>query len=597
MQNLTDEIKEAVADAFEQAGYDRELALVKVSDRPDLAEYQSNGAMAGAKKYHKAPLQIATEVAEILGKNPLFEKAEAVAPGFINLDVTGEFVCGALKECVHAKRFGVTGEGVAKKTVLDFGGANIAKPLHVGHLRSAIIGECLKRLLRYCGAEVTGDVHLGDWGMPMGLIIASISEEQPDLPYFDASYTGAYPKEPPFSITELEDIYPKASARSKEDEAFHAKAMEMTSRLQAGDRGIRALWHHISNVSGADLKKNYARLGASFDLWRGESYADPEMGPMVEEMKRLGIAHESDGAIVVDVAEETDSKEIPPCLIQKSDGAALYATSDLATIKQRMAEFGPEEIVYCVDKRQEMHFVQVFRTARKARLVLPETKLSFVGFGTMNGKDGKPFKTRNGGLPRLSDLLDEVEEQMLVRIRESEHEVPEEEAAEVAKKVALAALKYADLSNQPSKDYIFDPEKFTAFEGDTGPYLLYTVVRIKSILEKAGAGEDGAETKEALADPLRFLKAPHTAAEKNLMMKMCGFSHAVESAARELMPNRLTNYLYELTGVFNSFYHDTKILAEADKVVKMSYLALLKIVLKELETGIDILGFSAPDRM
>ena len=597
MQYLIDEIKEAVAKAFEEAGYDRELALVKVSDRQDLAEYQSNGAMAGAKKYHKAPIQIAGEVAALLQQNPIFEKVEAVAPGFINLDVTPDFVCGALKDCAHAKRFGVTGEGISKKTVLDFGGANIAKPLHVGHLRSAIIGECLKRLLRYCGAEVTGDVHLGDWGMPMGLIIASISEEQPDLPYFNPSFTGSFPKEPPFTISELEEIYPQASARSKTDTEFHAKAMEMTSRLQAGDRGIRALWHHISNVSGADLKKNYARLGASFDLWRGESYADPEMGPMVEEMKRLGIAHESDGAIVVDVAQETDSKEIPPCLIQKSDGAALYATSDLATIKQRMAEFEPEEIVYCVDKRQEMHFVQVFRTARKARLVLPETKLSFVGFGTMNGKDGKPFKTRNGGLPRLSDLLDEVKEQMLVRIRESEHEVPEADAADVAAKVALAALKYADLSNQPSKDYIFDPEKFTAFEGDTGPYLLYTIVRIKSILVKAIAGEDGGEMKEALTDPLRFLRAPHSVSEKNLMMKMCGFSAAVETAARELMPNRLTNYLYELTGVFNSFYHDTKILSEADKEKKMSYLALLKILLKELEAGIDILGFAAPDRM
>ncbi len=591
MKSLIELIADKVGEAFEKAGYDRKLAMVKHSDRPDLAEFQSNGAMAGAKQYRKAPFSIAEEVVDILKEDNDLSEVQAVNPGFINIRVSEEFLCAHLKNVAHTKKFGVSSDGISKKIIIDYGGANIAKPLHVGHLRSAIIGESLKRILRYSGAEVISDVHLGDWGMPMGLIIAYISEEKPELEYFNPDHTGSYPKEAPFSISELEEIYPKASARSKEDEVFHSKAMEFTKRLQAGDKGVRALWRHIMNVSGSDLKKNYARLGASFDLWRGESDADPAIKTMVDEFKRKNLAYESNGALIVDVEEEGDTRTIPPCIILKSDGAALYATSDLATIEQRMSEFEPEEMVYVVDKRQELHFIQVFRAAGKARLVFPETRLSFVGFGTMNGNDGKPFKTRDGGVPRLENLMDEIKEKMLERINSSGHDISDEEKEDIADKVSLAALKYADLSNQPSKDYVFDPEKFTAFEGNTGPYLLYTIVRIKSILQKA---ENSDKSK---IDIVKTLAPSRTVAEKNLALKLCGFAEAVETAAKELAPNRLSSFLYELTTEFNTFYHETKILSEKDDKVREGYLGLLALCLKELEAGIALLGFESPDKM
>ncbi|MBR5969901.1 MAG: arginine--tRNA ligase [Lachnospiraceae bacterium] len=603
MKTLLEQIGTVIADAFEKAGYDRALGTVSVSNRPDLCEFQCNGAMAGAKKYGKAPLVIAEEVlAQLMesgsvadgpstgaGTGAVFSKAEAVKPGFLNLTLTEEYLCTYLTELEQDKTLG-TGKPMKGKTVvLDYGGPNIAKPLHVGHLRSAVIGESVKRILRFLGAEVTGDIHMGDWGMPMGLILASVADSHPELPYFDEAYEGAYPKEAPFTVQELEEIYPAASARAKEDEDFHARAMEMTRALQEGRRGYRALWRHIMNVSTSDLRRNYDRLKVRFDLWRGESDADSAMMPMVEELKRRGIAQESEGALVVDVSEETDKKEIPPCIILKSDGAALYATSDLATIEQRMQEFRPDEIVYIVDKRQDMHFVQVFRTARKAKLVLPETKLTFIGFGTMNGKDGKPFKTREGGVPRLEHLLNEIEEKMAERIAESDHASDAEAQEKTAAQIGLAALKYGDLSNQPSKDYVFDPEKFTAFEGDTGPYLLYTIVRIKSVLKKFE--EAGGLQKECRLAPAQ------SEAEKALQLCLTGFGEAAASAGEQFAPHRICAHLYALSNSFNSFYHETKILTEPEEDKKRGYIALLALTLRELETGIDLLGFDAPERM
>ncbi|MCH4192701.1 MAG: arginine--tRNA ligase [Butyrivibrio sp.] len=589
MKKVIDLISKEVADAFEAAGYESRLGRVTLSNRPDLCEYQCNGAMAGAKEYHKAPFMIADEVAEKLQGNEMFESVESVKPGFLNIKVSRDFVRQYIVKMMHEKKLGVEQPGHAPEFIIDYGGPNVAKPLHVGHLRSAVIGESLKRILRYTGHKVTGDIHMGDWGLQMGLIITELHHQHPELPYFDENHTGPYPKEAPFTISELEKIYPEASGKSKEDEAYKAEAMEATKQLQNGNRGYRALWHHILDVSVTDLKKNYKNLNVDFDLWRGESDVHEVIPGMVEYMKQHGYAHESQGALVVDVAEETDAKEIPPCMILKSDGASLYNTTDLATIQQRMDEFHPDGLVYVVDKRQELYFTQVFRCARKTKLVLPETELHFVGFGTMNGKDGKPFKTRQGGVPRLENLIAEIDEQMYGRIKEGNPEITEEEARKTAHQVALSAIKYGDLSNQPSKDYVFDIEKFTSFEGDTGPYILYTIVRIKSILAKYE--QEGKSAKQAL------LNAPGSDTEKSLMLQLTKFADSVESASRELMPNRICAYIYELSNDFNSFYHETKILTEPDQDKKEGYIALLYITLKVLETGIDLLGFTAPDRM
>ncbi|MBO6241093.1 MAG: arginine--tRNA ligase [Butyrivibrio sp.] len=589
MEKVLELISKEVSDAFEAAGYDRELGKVTISNRPDLCEYQCNGAMAGAKKYGKAPFLISDAVAQKLQNNEMFEKVESVKPGFLNITVSGEFVRSYVCKMLHEKHMGVTLPGHEPTFMIDYGGPNVAKPLHVGHLRSAVIGESIKRILKYTGHKVIGDIHLGDWGLQMGLVITGLKERKPDLCYFDPDYEGSYPKEAPFTVSELEEIYPAASKKSKEDEAFKAAAMEATKLLQDGYKPYRALWHHILNVSVADLKKNYKNLNVNFDLWRGESDVHEVIPGMVEYMKQHEYAYLSQGALVVDVAKETDTKEIPPCMILKSDGASLYNTTDLATIKQRMEEFHPEGLIYVVDKRQELYFEQVFRCARKTKLVMPETELHFVGFGTMNGSDGKPFKTRDGGVMRLENLIAEIDEKMFSRIKEGNIDISDDEARDTAHKVALSAIKYGDLSNQPSKDYIFDVEKFTSFEGDTGPYILYTIVRIKSILKKYEA--EGKNAKEAKLD------SPDSDDMKNLCLQLTRFADAVESAARDLAPNRICAYIYDLSNAFNSFYHGTKILAETDENKKESYIALLVITLKVLETGIDLLGFDAPERM
>lgn len=588
MKKLLELISEEVKKAFAEAGYEEELGRVTISNRPDLCEYQCNGAMAGAKKYHKAPIMIAEEVAEKLRDSAVFSEVSAVAPGFLNLKIKEAFLTDYCKEMKNTPKLGAEESGKGTKIVIDYGGPNVAKPLHVGHLRSAIIGESIKRICRFAGAEVIGDIHLGDWGLQMGLIIHELSLREPELPYFDEDFSGEYPKEAPFTIAELEEIYPTASGKSKEDASYKEKAMDATVKLQNGVRGYRALWNHIMQVSVADLKKNYDRLHVAFDLWKGEADVQERIPDMVEYMKKNGYAHESEGALVVDVAKEDDTKEIPPCMILKSDGAALYDTTDLATILERMEEMNPDEIIYVVDKRQELHFEQVFRCARKTKLVKPETKLRFLGFGTMNGKDGKPFKTRDGGVLRLEYLLEEVYAEMYQRISENK-EMPEEEAGRIAEIVALSAVKYGDLSNQASKDYVFDMQKFTSSEGNTGVYLLYTMVRIKSILNKYK--EQGGNIEEAEIAETR------NEAAKELMKATAGFSAMMENAYLEIAPHKVCAYLYDLANALNHFYHETKILTEEDAAKKSAYIALLALTLKIMEECIGVLGFSAPERM
>ena len=590
MRKLLDILTEQFENVMEECGYDKKFAKITVSNRPVLCEYQCNGAMALAKAHKKAPIMIANELVEKLAGNEIFKEIVAVNPGFINIKISDSFIANYVDDMAKAENVGCEKNIKPKKVVIDYGGPNVAKPLHVGHLRSAIIGETLKRLYRFKGDEVIGDVHLGDWGLQMGLIIEQLRVEQPELVYFDDTYEGEYPSDAPFTISELEKIYPTASARSKEDEEFKEKAHMATLELQKGKKAYRALWQHILNVSIADLKNNYKNLNVDFDVWKGESDAEPYIPDMVDKMIESGLAHESQGAMVVDVMEETDTKEIPPCIIRKSDGAALYATSDLATIIQRVQDYNPEEIIYLADKRQEMHFTQVFRTAKKAGIVDDRVKLIYQGFGTMNGKDNKPFKTREGGVMRLETLLSDVNEVIYNKIMENRQE-SEENARATAKIVGLAAVKYGDLSNQTSKDYIFDTERFASFEGNTGPYILYTIVRIKSILEKYAASEGSLENIETGVNKVL------TPSEKNLMMELAKFNATIDSAYEELAPYKICAYIYDLSNAFNTFYHDNKILAEEDKDKQKGFIKLLMITKKALEECIDILGFTAPDRM
>ena len=588
MKKILDMISQEVMDAFAACGYDAAYGKTGISNRPDLCEYQCNGAMAAKKVYGKAPILIAQEVVEKLQGNPVFEEAAAVNPGFINIKVSGSFLSDYLMKMQADETLSVDKAEEPKKIVIDYGGPNVAKPLHVGHLRSAIIGESIKRIERFAGHEVIGDVHLGDWGLQMGLIITEVKKRQPDLVYFDENYQGEYPQEAPFTISELEEIYPTASAKSKEDEAYREEALEATARLQDGVPGYRALWQHILNVSVADLKRNYSNLNVEFDLWKKESDAQPYIPQMTEYMKKEGYAYLDDGALIVDVKEETDTKEVPPCIILKSDGAALYTTTDLATIIERMELFHPDEIIYVVDKRQEMHFTQVFRCARKTKLVGDETGLKFLGFGTMNGKDGKPFKTREGGVMRLETLISDITAEMYKKIMEN-HETDPKEAEATARLVGLSAIKYGDLSNQASKDYIFDTDKFTSFEGNTGPYILYTIVRIKSILNKYR--ENGGSTDCGKILP------PASASEKGLMMEIVKFNSVIAQAAEELAPHKICSFIYDLANAFNRFYHETRILAEEDGERRESWITLLGLTREVLETSIDLLGFSAPERM
>ncbi len=610
MEKMLDIISREVMAAMEASGYDGTYGKVTLSNRPDLCEYQCNGAMAAAKAYKCAPFQIADKVASVLQKNSIFAKAEAVKPGFLNLSLSPDYLAGYLRQmeadgerlgcgktgspgviCGNLRHTGLYQCGCGGRT-----GRADSRCLHTapyrnrrpGHLRSAIIGESIKRIGKFMGHNMVGDVHLGDWGLQMGLIITELKERKPGLVYFEENYGGEYPKEPPFTISELEEIYPAASGKSKEDEAYKEAAMEATYELQHGRRGYQALLGHILDVSVSDLKRNYENLNVSFELWKGESDAQPYIPAMVEKMKQDGFAYISEGALVVDVKEEGDTKEIPPCMILKSDGASLYNTTDLATIVWRMEDYHPDEIIYVVDKRQELYFTQVFRCARKTGLVGPETKLTFLGFGTMNGKDGKPFKTREGGVMRLEYLVSGIQEEMYKKISDN-HTVDEEEGRETAKVVGLSAIKYGDLSNQASKDYMFDIERFTSFEGNTGPYILYTIVRIKSILKKYQAQRE--------LPPQAEILPAHTDSEKALMLEISKFNGMMETAFEEKAPHKVCAYIYDLANAFNHFYHETKIIGEQDEMVQAGYIKLLGLTKKALELCIGVLGFEAPERM
>ena len=589
MESILEVLTKKFEAVFEKVSYDKSYATVGVSNRPDLCEFQCNGAMSLAKLYKKKPLDIALDIVEKLKEDKAFSKLEAVPPGFINMSLSNEFLSDYLQSMSKEEKFGINITDRKDKIIVDYGGANVAKPLHVGHLRSAIIGESIKRLGAYFGNEMIGDVHLGDWGLQMGLIIEQLKCDKPELVYFDENYNAEYPKEAPFSLEELEEIYPKASARSKEDKEFRDKAQENTLKLQSGYAPYIAIWEHIMRISKADLKKNYDNLDVHFELWKGESDVQKYIEDLCKDLEERKIAYISDGALVVDIGEEGDTKELPPCIIRKSDGAALYATSDLATLIEREMLYDPDAYIYVADKRQELHYTQFFRVARKANIVKPEHRLSFIGFGTMNGSDGKPFKTRDGGVMRLEHLITLVNEAVYKKIKDN-RDIEDEEAKNIAATVGLAALKYGDLSNQAAKDYVFDIDRFTSFEGNTGPYILYTIVRIKSILAKY---EESSDVKVDYS----YLKPAIHESEKALGLELSKFNYVLNNAWKEIAPHRICQYIYSLSNLFNSFYHEVKILSEEDKERKLSYLALILLTKSVLEDCIDILAIKAPERM
>ena len=582
MEKILDIITAKMQAAFVAAGYDASFGRVTVSNRPDLCEYQCNGALAAAKQYKCAPIKIANEVVAQLDAAD-YDLVEAVMPGFINLKTSGAFLASYLEQMRTAEDFGVNKVGAGKTIVVDYGGANVAKPLHIGHLRPAIIGEALKRLHAFMGYNTIGDIHLGDWGLQMGLIIAELHERQPDLPYFDPDFTGEYPSESPFTLSELEEIYPTAS-KKKSDPIFAEKAHTATFELQQGRRGYRAIWDHIMGVSLPDLHRIYDLLDVHYEKWLGESDADPYIPAMVEDLKAKGFAVQSEGAWVIPVAEEGDKKEVPPMILVKSDGSAIYATTDLATMVQRMQDWNPDKMLYVTDKRQNLHFEQVFRAARKSGIVNADTALDHVGHGTMNGKDGKPFKTRDGGVLRLETLISDMVDFVRGKVVENKI-VDETEVEATTRKIAMAALKYGDLSNQPTKDYNFDLERFAAFEGNTGPYILYTIVRIKSILGRYGAWEH------------LSIQAPANVYAKELMLAITKLGPTLESALKASAPNQICAYVYELAVAVNKFYHETRILTEENEQLKAGYIALIGLAKNVLEACIDMLGFSAPEKM
>ena len=588
MKKVIEILQEELSAAFEKAGYDKKYAKVGVSNRPDLCQYQCNGALAAAKEYHKAPIQMANEVVELLNGSDSFKEIVAQAPGFINMTVSDKFLADYINEMAVSETLGLEKAEKPETIVIDYGGANVAKPLHVGHLRSAVIGESIKRTARYLGHKVVGDVHLGDWGLQIGLIITELKHRKPELVYFDENFDGEYPAEPPFTMSDLEEIYPYASGYSKEHPEYKEEAQTATAELQSGRKGYLALWQHIINVSVADLKKIYTKLNVEFDLWKKESDAQPYIPQMVQDMKDGGYAHIDQGALVVDVKEDTDTKEIPPCMILKSNGATLYNTTDLATIVERRKLFDPDEIIYVVDKRQSLYFEQVFRCARKTKIIGEDVKLEFVGFGTMNGKDGKPFKTRDGGVLRLEKLLEDVNEQVLDKMKD--RDMDKDMIDDAAAKISLAAIKYGDLSNQASKDYIFDVERFTSFEGNTGPYILYTIVRTKSLLAKVKA-------QNITVDENSTIEPADSKSETDVMLALTKWSETVNAAFEEHAPHKICQFVYELSDTFNKFYHENKRVTNENEKQRESYIKLSALVGKVLETAIDLLGLEAPERM
>ncbi len=586
--SLHAQINSLLGATFEKLGLPRDRAIATISQKPELGDFQCNAAMPLAKQEKKNPRDLAQAIIDAIPETGLLKECTIAGPGFINLRVSDEFLGELTEKKAENPAFGVENKISPMRLVLDYGGPNVAKAMHVGHVRSSNIGDSLRRIYTFLGHEVISDVHLGDWGTQMGMLIEEVKKHYPELPYFDESFGGEYPKESPVSIEDLQRLYPEASARCKEDPVAQKAAQAATAQLQAGRRGYRALWKHFVEVSIEEEKKDFEALSVEFTHWFGESDYHDRIAPMVNQLKQNGVAIEDDGAIIIPVAEEGDKKEIPPMLLVKSDGGFLYGTTDLATIQQRVEDFNPEAIYYVVDKRQGDHFEQVFRSARKSSIA-GETYLEHVKFGTMNGPDGKPFKTRAGGVMKLGDLIQLMIDEAHRRMDEGNvaSSFSDEERDLVARQVGIASLKYADLANPRQNDYIFDPVKFTAFEGKTGAYLCYSAVRIKSILRNAK--ENSIKTGKTLP--------PSNQQERDLMMTLNLFPDALESSAENRMPHHVAIYAYDLAVAFNQFYGKCHILKETDSERQQSWLRLCEVTLCVMNQALNLLGISAPERM
>jgi arginyl-tRNA synthetase len=587
MLSLKEKLTALFAGAFEACQFDPKFGEVVLSQRPDLGQFQCNGALPAARVYKQNPRQIAQAVLDALKDGGIFANLSVAGPGFINITLTDDFLAEHIQEMAADERLSCPPVENPRNVVIDFGSPNVAKPMHVGHLRSSIIGDSLQRLYRFRGDHVIGDNHLGDWGVQMGMIIYELSLRQPDLPYFDPDYSGPYPEEPPISIDELEELYPAIAARSETDPAVREAVRQATVDLQQGRPGYRALWQHMVNVSNAEQKADFETLGITFDHWYGESHYHNMIPPMIERLRETGHAQVSRGAVVVPLTPEEEEQEIPPLILVKSDGAYMYGTTDLATVILRVDEFKADLILYVIDERQSFHLKQVFLAAKQTGLA-PDTELVHVAFGTVNGPDGKPFKTRAGGVMRLKDLIKMITDKALERMAESgvATDFDEAECMDVARKVGIAALKFADLMNDRTSGYILDLDQFSRFEGRTGPYLLYTAVRIKSIMRKAA---------EQSLSPGPIL--PPTPAERNLMLTATQLPEAVQRAYEDYSPKHLCDFAYSLAVVFNQFYNQCHILSEEDPARQASWLALVKLCLDQLDLTLSLLGIEIPERM
>lgn len=583
--SITKILTDKLSAAFAKCGYSAELGTVVTSDRPDLCQFQCNGAFAGAKLYHKAPRMIAADAAAKLEGDADLEKVEVVGAGFINITVSDEFLLGYVKQALADENLGIPQAEKPETVVLDYGGPNVAKPLHIGHLRSAVIGEALKRLVRATGRKTISDVHLGDWGLQMGLVMAELQERHPEWACFAKDFDAENFAGVDLDAESLNVIYPFASAKSKENDDFKQKARAVTAKLQKGDPGYTALWREIIRISVADMKKNYENLNVDFDYWYGESDAEKYVPELLDVLNEKGLLHESQGAMVVDVAEESDKITIPPVIIKKSDNSNIYATTDLATLIQREHDFKPDQIWYIVDARQGLHFTQVFRCAKKAGLVPEEVTLAHIGYGTMNGADGKPYKTREGGVMRLADFYNTVYEAALERVSASNFS-KDADREDIARKITVATIKFGDLVNYCMKDYVFDMDKFMAPDGKTGSFLLYTIARINSILKKAeGAGEQFDSS------------AVYTDSERDLLLKISLSGEAFALAYREKAPSVICENAYQLASAFSKFYHDNHILTEEDADKKRAWLNICAAVRTVLEKHLDVLGIEPVEMM
>lgn len=586
-KDLAGLLSEAAGAAFAALGLEAQLGAMRRSDRPDLADFQCNGAMAAAKKLGKNPREIATAVVEALKVSPLVAGGEVAGPGFINVRLSAEGLSKRAEEIAADARAGAVKVETPRRVVMDFGGWNVAKEMHIGHLRSTVIGDALQRLFRFMGDAVTSDVHLGDWGLQMGQLINEVKLEQPDLPYFDAAFTGPYPETSPVTMDDLGRLYPQASGKSKSDEARRDEDRKATQELQSGRPGYRALWRHFCNVTRVGLERECKSLGVTFSLWKGESDAEPFIPEIVEDLKARGISEFDQGAWIVRVARESDKKEMPPIILVNKDGAIGYHGSDLGTIVDRKRSIDPQLSLYIVDQRQALHFEQVFRASDRAGY-LPEKELEHLGFGTVNGPDGKPFKTRDGGTLKLQAFIAQADEVALARMKEAElgADVSEAEQADIAHKVAVAAIKFSDLSNVRTTNYIFDLDRFVSFEGKTGPYLLYAAVRVKSLARRA-------EAEGVKPGPIKV----ELDAERALVLALDGFNDALRGAYDKRMPHILCEHAYTLGQAFSAFYAAAPILVESDPVKKASRLALALATLKQLEIVLGLIGIDIPERM